>query len=58
MNFFKKHETTIYAVIIFVIVIAVGIFLCINDAKKEQKSLSNYHKELEDNKGIKSTIKN
>ncbi|XXP77143.1 MAG: hypothetical protein AB3N34_02250 [Lettuce witches'-broom phytoplasma] len=50
MNFFKKYETTIYAVIIFVIIITVGIFLGINDAKKEQKSLSNYHKELKDNK--------
>ncbi|XXP77331.1 MAG: hypothetical protein AB3N34_00055 [Lettuce witches'-broom phytoplasma] len=50
MNFFKKHETTIYAVIIFLIAIAVGIFLGINDTKKEQKSLSNYHKDFEDDK--------
>ncbi|MBP5836228.1 hypothetical protein [Candidatus Phytoplasma meliae] len=49
MNFFKKHETTIYAVIIFIIIITVGIFLGINDSKQEQKSLLNDHEEIEEN---------
>ncbi|WP_323847725.1 MAG: hypothetical protein Q2306_00030 [Phytoplasma sp.] len=48
MNFFKKHETTIYTIIIFVIIIGVGICLEINDDKQEQKSLSNYQEELEE----------
>ncbi len=50
MNFLKKHWVVILIIIVLGIIFIIGSFEGINQAKKEQKSLSNYHKELEDNK--------
>ncbi|MBP5836224.1 hypothetical protein [Candidatus Phytoplasma meliae] len=58
MNFLKKHWVTILVILFFSIVIIIGFFEGIHKTKQEQKSLSNYHEELEDNKESKQPSRN
>ncbi len=54
MNFLKKHWVVILIILFFSIVIIIGFFEGIHEAKQEQKSLSsNYHKDFEDDKESK-----
>ncbi|XXP77234.1 MAG: hypothetical protein AB3N34_02750 [Lettuce witches'-broom phytoplasma] len=53
MNFFKKHWVAILIILFFSIVFIIGFFEGINETKQEQKSLSNYHKDFEDDKELK-----
>ncbi|MEC4558609.1 MAG: hypothetical protein U9532_00220 ['Conium maculatum' witches'-broom phytoplasma] len=46
MNFLKKHWVAILIILIFSAMIIIGYF----ETKKEEKTLSNNHEELEDNK--------
>ncbi|MEC4559049.1 MAG: hypothetical protein U9532_02700 ['Conium maculatum' witches'-broom phytoplasma] len=58
MNFLKKHWVIILIIVFFSIVIIIGFFEGIHKTKQEQKSLSNYHEELEDNKESKQPSRN
>ncbi|MEC4559256.1 MAG: hypothetical protein U9532_03785 ['Conium maculatum' witches'-broom phytoplasma] len=53
MNFFKKHWVAILIILFFSIVFIIGFFEGIHEAKQEQKSLSNYHKDFADDKESK-----
>ncbi|AOF54641.1 putative effector [Maize bushy stunt phytoplasma] len=50
MNFFKKYWIAILIITILVISFIIGIFEGIQEYKQEQKTSSNYHKELDNNK--------